>query len=991
MDRDRATLRVVHHEPPWAWTWVLSDARGEMLARAEIHPGRRGHQLLLEREALAQRMPGPQLREEMTTHLRELVGEELSDALASSPARTLIVAGARSSQLALSLPLELLFHRDDPGAIVIRRILRPSEPVEPSPAPERIVAGFALTPDQRYLPLHHEAELLAGHARVAGIALDELFVSFTGEDLLRATCGASIVHLAGHGVAGAMRCEWRDGHAAMLTSADLVETWRTSPPRLVVLGFCESSSERDELRTTQVLTRGSMALDDFASWVAATAPTPSSSMAVDLAAALPTAVIALRSSADDMQTRRFLDAFYREHLREGLSVERAYARAVADNGFHDAVGLPVPIMYVGDDRLPLATATSASRSDGPVRCLAAPQRRCLNTLYRAASPFGSAIGDSWGWRVTGEDRELRATLLSALLDGTELWRAIQGVAGPSTALGVNQVREGCVEVFSRPVVSGGMTITVVRADLDRWAHAVTLGGLCSARGDLPLADLRLVAEATCDVPAIVDAVLDGDVAAIAAHLRAVAGGEQSDGPEVTHALLELLPRAAVAPIRAWAEARWSRVAALGQVAIDLLAALAILPEDEELLQPDQPLLYALSVRTGVGVTEQTRMMAALLQAEVVSFGTGSWRSETLNMLSCDLLTARRAWSARSQPAVGALALCQIEREMRFLPSLSFLESVETSRLAALAELCLQGRHSALRSVVAELASREDGAELAATLRVRSHDIEFDRLGLEPEPTNEDPRWGAWDRLIEACRFEEAGALLDEIEAAGRATDHPLRIAADRLITRVEDADQELLLHDARALEARLAAESPAGDRSSTQMELLLIVRQAQASALRASGRQDEAAEVLLAHFAETVRAGVHVSACAYAGAHAVTTLCGLGEAERRDRSATSCWRWSRISGPRSPRCSYARQRSTCSWRRDESSTRPPPPTSWCARSVPGRRRDSTSWDSGPARARPPTSGVRAASRSSRCWRSAGVIQGCADVSRCPISLPPTGT
>jgi hypothetical protein len=349
-----------------------------------IDPGERGHQMLLERDALSHRMSGPELRDAMTVHLRSLLTDAFADALMSSPAETLVVAGPRSSQVALSLPFELLFHIDDPSSIVIRRIVPPPRRVDrPRSTTERAVAAFALTSDQHYIPLHLEADRLAEHARSSGIPL---------------------VHLAGHGREGAMCCEWRDSPTSMLTSAHLVDAWQDQSPRLVVLGFCESSSERDELRSTQVVGTGEMSLQDYASWMSSTTLTPSSSMAVDLAAALPVAVIALRTNADDAQARRFLDAFFGAHLREGLSVERAYARALADCSFHDGVGLPIPILYVGGGAEPLATTASAQPANGPVRCLASPHRRCVNTFYKATSPLGQAVGDAWGCRITGDNQ-----------------------------------------------------------------------------------------------------------------------------------------------------------------------------------------------------------------------------------------------------------------------------------------------------------------------------------------------------------------------------------------------------------------------------------------------------------------------------------------------------------------------------------------------------------------------------------------------------------
>jgi len=881
MERERATLQVVLHQPPLEWSWVLRDARGTLPAHARLDLGTRGAQLLLEREALEPRMTGVELREELTAHLRELLTEPLADALASCPARTLQVIGPRSIQLALSLPFELLFGRDDPGAVVIRTLVHAQPPSDAASADataraDRIAAAFALTDDGAYLPLHHEAALLEHHARAAGVALDELFVTFAGEDLLRVAQGASIVHLAGHGIAGAMRCEWRDPATRTLTSAQLVDACRAAPPRLVVLGFCESSSEREELGTARFLAQGVMTLDQYAALSAATPPSSTASMAVDLAATLPTAVIALRTSADDTQARRFVDAFYAAHLREGCTVEEAYARALAERGFHDAVGLPVPVLYVGSADGRLASDDLARPSGGPVRCLTVSARRVLNTAYKATSPLGAAFDGAWLLRVAGAEEDARDALLDALAEACELWRTVVGVAGPSTALAVHSVGRQGWEVLSRPIVAPGTRVAAARVDLDRWTAGVSLGELIAARGDVPVADLRLVADAACDVPALVDAVLASDIPALAVALRAATPAEDRAGWPATRALLELLPEESVASVRARADARWSAVEQLGQGAIDLLAALSILPEGEDVYGSEQPLFAALSLRTGTPPQEEAAAMRALMGAGIVTAGTGRWREEWLDSIWCELLTGRRAWHARSPEAAGALAAGQVDMETRFLPSLSYLESVATERLVALAELCLAGDHGLLPNVLDELQGREDGRAAATALRERAGIAEAPRA----DPEHDELSWAAWDQLVAEARFDDAGRLLDRIEASGRRTDHPLRITASRLVTRVADPDQQRLAQDAWALEQRLVAEAPAGERSEAQQALLLLARQTRASALRLLGRRAEAAEPLLEHFAESVRTGARASACAYAGAHAILMLCLAGDPER---------------------------------------------------------------------------------------------------------------
>lgn len=877
-----AVLQIVRQTPPLEWTWRLRDGGGTLLTEAKLNPMRSGHQMLLEREALGRRMPGDRLREEMTSHLRELLGDKLADALERSPARTLTVVGTRPSEMALSLPFELIFGRGDPGAIVVRRIMPPPRPLAAQVASaERMVTAFPLTADQHYLPLHLEAELLAEHARGAGLPLDELFVCCTGEDILRTVRGASVAHLAGHGAEGALRCEWRERPATMLTSADLIEAWQEESPRLVVLGFCESSSERDDLRSARVAAHGEMSLAYYAARITATAHAPSSSMAFDLVSALPTAVIGMRTNADDAEARRFLDAFYAAHVRDGLDIEGAYSRALEEGGFVDGVGLPVPALYVGgEDPLLRGSEREAESRPGSVRCLTPAQRRLTNLMYKATSPLSGGIDGSWGCRIGGASPALRQGLARTLLTNAHSWREIQGAHGPTPVLAIGELDGNAMEILCPPVPRDQSDVLAIRIDLDRWPHLVTMGELLSASSEAEPRQLSLLGRATCDIPLLVTIVMAQGVDDVARALAERVGTSPLDDWELALALLDLLPEEDSAPIRRWAEERWAAVEAIGQVAIDALAAFAILAEDENLFDRDQYSLSAICERTGVTTAEQGAALSKLVTDGVVGYGTGPLEGDLLDTASCDQMTARRAWHHRSKGTREALARLQMEQELDRLPSIDMVESLATPDLTRLCELCLECAHPRLDWLLNELTKRADGREAARELRARADADLGPRNGEAPARANEDTRWGAWDALIHAGQFERAGALLDEIEAAGLATDHPLRIEANRLITRAAEPDQEELLRDARALEKRLIAEGPLEGASATRVEILLVVRQAVSSALQKLNRPGEAGEVLLEHFQETLKAGSHASACAYTGAHAVRMFCLNDEADR---------------------------------------------------------------------------------------------------------------
>lgn len=831
--------------------------------------------MLLEREELARRIPGDELREQMTGHLRELLTEELAQALERSPARTLTVAGQRPGQTALSLPFELVFGREDPGAIVVRMVVPPHRQPETQEAQaDRMVTAFPLTADQHYLPLHLEADLLVKHARNAGLALDELFVCFTGEDVLRAAAGASIVHLAGHGAEGALRCEWRERAATTLTSGDLIEAWREESPRLVVLGFCQSSSERDDLRSARVAARGEMTIEEYAARLASTAQTPSSSMAIDLVSALPMAVIGMRTNADDAEARRFLDAFYAAYLTGGLDIETAYSSALAQYGFVDGVGLPVPALYVGGDPAPSQQEPPREQPDS-IRCLPTGVRHIVNTMYGATSSLGPAIGGSWGCRISGSNQELRQMVAHSMLTVATTWREIQGIPGPAPALAINELEGLAIEAVCPPIPRA-RPIPAARIDLDRWPRSVTMGELLAASSEAEQHELSLLARATCDVPGVMGPVLANGVDALASALTEETGARKAplSDWELTCELLSLLPEQHAAMVKRWTDERWSAVEEIGQSAIDVVAAFTTLLDGEGLLEDDQPAITAIHMRTGLPMDKPGEILGALVKSGVVSYGTGPLRGELPETLSCDRMTAQRALHHCSQGATEALALVEVERELDRLPSVDTIESLTTPKLARLCELSLICDHPELGTLLEKLARREDGRDTARKLR--------ERRGLDPdadEPT-EAREWGAWDALIQAGRFEEAAELIDELKAAGASTAHPLRIEANRLITRLPDPDQEGLLRDARTLERRILAERAAGKESAAQVEVLLVVRQAISSALHRLGRLGESGEVLLQHFQETMRAGARPSACAYAGVHAIRAFCLNGEVER---------------------------------------------------------------------------------------------------------------
>lgn len=314
-------LEIADERSSTNWIWRLHDEKGPIEAEAAFSPVDPQVQLLLDRDALDP-LSGPlALRQELTRIATLLLTEPIARRMQASQAPGLLVSGPPSARLALSLPYELLFGSGDPSRVVVRHVRNPHIAKRRSDQ-ETVLSAFSLLTEDPYLPLHDEAARLAELCASLGISLEELFVCFTAEHLLDRSRGATIVHLAGHGQRGLWRCVNRDGHSRAMSSQDLITAWAELPPRLVVLNFCESSSERESSDLVGAMTRGGIAQWRHESQTHQGTPEHSTSMALDLVSALPVAVLALRSPIDDFDARKLVHAFYRLHLRDGLSLMR---------------------------------------------------------------------------------------------------------------------------------------------------------------------------------------------------------------------------------------------------------------------------------------------------------------------------------------------------------------------------------------------------------------------------------------------------------------------------------------------------------------------------------------------------------------------------------------------------------------------------------------------------------------------------------------------
>jgi hypothetical protein len=883
-----ATLNIFEQRGVAGWKWSFSDERGRFEADVEFDVAAPDSQLLIERiNPSAARSTGPDLRAELIRCLRAAIGEQEADAITTSPAPFLHVSGTRASHLALTLPYELLFRPNDPGR-VIRIVGQPFAKVEPVRIgePDSMLAAFTLRSEDGFLPLHREASVVERAARRANIAYDELFLACAAEDILSVGERASILHLTGHGHAGLWRCHWRQRDEVALTSSELIQAFGQQAPQLFVLDFCESSSEAEALRIAEATMTGMLALHDYSVQAFSLEHTaPSSSMAIDLAAALPTAVLALRTSADDTQARRFVEAFYDAFLVDRQPLRQAFARAVAEQGFYDDAGIPVPSLFLSSALSDFdSRETSPAPRTGVVRASSNSHRWCLNAFYKAIGTLGVSLEKRVLCSVSGNVGDSRDRLVESLDEAIRLWAAITGAAQPPEPV-VKSLGDYNFLVrwkLSDAEAGGGL----IGIDLESMPSEIALVELLANRRGIGFADLTLIGFATCDVPLTVEALSTARIEPLAERLRQLfdrsALGDRSLRWRLASELIDHLPTEQAATIRRWSDAKWERLQGLGPLAVDLCAARFVLGDESWLFESSAAAFDLLIARLDLDPDEVWETIVAMIEAGVGQRGTDLLTEESPKQLLIDMLTASRAWAACSEEAVAVYGEHLVNRQVSAMGAGHDLSGVTTERLASLGNLCVAVGDQRIVEVMVELERRDGGRAAAAQLRSGADasitaEVEHRLAAVEPDP------WVEWRRLHEAGEAGEAEVRLATLGEDPEATDHPLRIDLIRLGT--SDLDPAEVVERSTDLERRLI--EPLHDRAATdtEHELLLMARQIKARALDQVGESQAAAEVLFDNFNFALAEDADLPRLIAAGSSAAAALVDSGDVRR----ARSTW------------------------------------------------------------------------------------------------------
>jgi CHAT domain len=294
----------------------------------------------------------------------DFIGERILGAIADvlaerAPVTVMVGIGANTAAI-LGFPLELARYA---GASLSSRGLTwcyaphaaTREPL-PAPAWRRMLAVFALPVDSSALALVRERRELVRMMASLGISdrFTVLQYGVTRAVLARAVGdpdGWDIIHIAGHGVAGALHLENPDGTTDPVDAAELVELLAPAAgrTRLTVLSACETGIARAArqglaIRHADLASRPSVTLH---------------SVGLQVAASLGSAVIAMRYPVDDRFSVAFTRGLYRGLLADGAPLDAAFHRAT-DNAAGQAPDSPLaaatPVLITDAPRMHLVLA-----------------------------------------------------------------------------------------------------------------------------------------------------------------------------------------------------------------------------------------------------------------------------------------------------------------------------------------------------------------------------------------------------------------------------------------------------------------------------------------------------------------------------------------------------------------------------------------------------------------------------------------------------------
>lgn len=355
------------------WRWQLLDDTGAVLARhdvaltaADLASTQLGD---LYRSSLWRLDSDPQWRARSEHAILDPVGDfigerllgDIAEVVAQRAPTTVLVAIDTIAAPILGYPLELARHAGvalaDAG--VIWCYAPNTATRQPPPAPvahPRVLALFALPVDSSALALVRERRELVRLMASLGASsqLTALQYGVTRDAVAHALGdphGWDVIHLAGHGVAGAFYLENPDGSADFVDSDALVELLAPAAQRtrLIVLSACETGIARAArqgvpIRRADVTGRPSITTQN---------------VGLHVAARLGCAVIAMRYPVSDDFSVAFTRGLYRGLLVDGTPLERVFHQAVESavaEATHNPLARATPMLLTDAPDAPLTLA-----------------------------------------------------------------------------------------------------------------------------------------------------------------------------------------------------------------------------------------------------------------------------------------------------------------------------------------------------------------------------------------------------------------------------------------------------------------------------------------------------------------------------------------------------------------------------------------------------------------------------------------------------------
>ena len=835
----RLHVPVVYNQ--FHWSLRLRDDSGlDVRADVQLDPSRAEHQELIDRPRDPVRRADAGTRARLRATLTDALGPDVVRELTAADVSEVWLRASPIARVALTLPLEVLF--DDTSTIVVRQLLGTPAAPEADAVPAGVLAGFALCPEDGYLCLHEEARLLQEAAAVGSHHVDELFITFTGEQFLERGRGRAVVHLAGHGSGSAMSCPRAAGARQTLTARELIDAWSERPPGVVVLNFCESSSERDVSRLLSTVALDSVDLDAYQAGLVTAEAVSMGSFAIDLAAGLPTAVVAMRTPVHDVAARRFAATFYGALLGGGVPLVDAFRRALEADCPVDDAGVPVPTLYLSTSDVPVLGGgdqeTPISRPDDRTR-------RYVNYLYKGFTAWAQVSDQQWMCSVTGWDSSVREHVLAHLVQ----------VGEPDRPDGrrplVEPASESSVFVVGGPP---GENTKAVQLDLDSLPSVVPIREVTSLRPLPAASDAQLLAYATCQVPSVLEALHEVPIEAAVAALRDAASGrspilDRSLRWDLARVLLDYLPNGARGAVLAWSEAKWARLQSFGPLGIDVAASRFLLEDDFFVSARLHEMLIPMANDRGLAIEEVGQMLIQLAGAEVASISVDAALGRYPEVISFDLLTASRAWESCSDAAVASYRSTFMDSRLSFLGLREATDSVATPELIVLAQTCLAAGDQRFWPLL-DVLRRRTPASLAERLAEAAS-----AAGLPHDGTAGDSGQG-WKLVLDdlhAGRRGAARAGLNLLEPSGDGEQLSVRVA--RIVLQDPPDDPRRALEEAAGLIDEVLAELQDGADRQRSITWLNGLRQLSSAALELLGEDDASVAVLVEHWEEVQRFG----------------------------------------------------------------------------------------------------------------------------------------